>query len=158
MAGIAAFNVFAAVIAAWKPHHRSVSSQPPASELGSDGHRIFVRRPATSSHSASFGDASSLSSHLLVSTAVIVRDGGGANKLPPRLGHHALPHTERGWRNFNPAADLRYLGYFRRAWKDVATQSPSYMKRPCASYQRTALQVQPVDCRTCTEATRLWSS
>jgi hypothetical protein len=42
------------------------------------------------------------------------------------VGAHAV--IERGWRNFNPAADVRYVRYFRDAWRDVATQNAAYQR------------------------------
>jgi hypothetical protein len=40
----------------------------------------------------------------------------------------AHAYIERGWRNFNPAADVRYVGYLRQAWRDVAEQNGAYQK------------------------------
>jgi hypothetical protein len=40
----------------------------------------------------------------------------------------AHAHIQRGLRIFNPIADIKYLGHFARAWRDVATASPEYME------------------------------
>lgn len=41
------------------------------------------------------------------------------------VANHAI--IERGWRNFNPVENLRYIGRFRQAWRDVAEMNDAYL-------------------------------